>query len=436
MTMRYRIRAGLVVGTAMWMGAAVRASAVCVTDPSAQRAHPTAERYGESGARELVQGRPECAVEMYRSALKLEPGNAEWVLGLVSAYDAAGNAEQAGATLVSAVKATPSSARLTGGLVLFLARHGQLDQAYGLAERFAKLHPRDPEAQKVYLRVLVATGDAAARPLAKKLLTAAPRDGELLYLNGVLERKAEEYPAARGHLEASIAQTPEYADSRYNLGVVLARMGEFTGAKVQFEKALALGVAEPEAHLELSKALRALGNEAGAGAELTVYQQAMQANTAKAMAGSKSSEAARAMEKGDSARAAGLYREALEATPGDASLAYELSRALDKLGDLTGERASLEQAVGTDPKLPLAQHQLGYLLSRGGDQVGAETHFRLAVEDDPRFTQAWISLAATLATQGKMTEAKDAVGRALRLDARNAEALQMRRMLVASIASQ
>ena len=425
----WRTRVGWVLGAGLLMDLAQTAAAICV--PVAPGTL-TARGYAAKGAASAGEGQPVCAVEMYRAAVKLEPANAEWVLGLAGAYDAAGQTERAGASLVAGVKAMPASARLTGGLVVFLARHGQLDQAYGVAERFAKLHPRDPEAQKVYLRVLVATGDAAGPPLAKRLLAAAPGDGELLYLNGVLERKAGEYAAARGHLEASVARTPEFADSRYNLGVVLARLGDNAGAKAQLEKAIALGITEPEAHLQLSKAMRALGDEAGAAAQLAVYQRAMQANAAKAIAVSKSAEAAQALEKGDAVQAVTLYREAAEAAPEDAALHYQLALALDKTGDTAGERAALEEAVKLDPASPLARHQLGYVLSRLGDNDKAEEQFRLAVRAKPDFTQAWISLAATMAMKSEFPEARDAVGHALKLEPRNAEALQMRRMLLAS----
>ena len=144
--------------------------------------------------------------------------------------------------------------------MVLLASNNNLDDAYRLAEHFYQVHPHDLDAEKLYLRVLVATNQTLqAQPLARKLLAAYPHDGELLYRNAVLEQKAGDYSKAKEHFEQAVALAPDYAEARFDLGVVLARLQDATGAKVQLEKAIELGATEPEAHLELSKALRTLG---------------------------------------------------------------------------------------------------------------------------------------------------------------------------------
>jgi tetratricopeptide (TPR) repeat protein len=425
-------------------------------------AHPEAQTYAELGNWFEQKGQSVCAAESYRAALKIDPRfrpaldrlgksllaagdysgaiallrsaprDEDLTLDLATAYGNAGMAEDASETLVRAVKANPASAKLTSALVVLLAANNQLDDAYRLADQFYKLHPHDLDGEKLYLRVLVATNQAPARPLARKLLAEHPHDGELLYLNAVLEQKAGEFAAARDHFQQAITLAPDYAEARYNLGLVLARLQDPAGAKAQLEKAIGLGATEPEAHLELSKVLRTLGEDGQADAQLKLYQQAMKANTDRAMAASKSSDAEKALEKGDTGRAEALYREALEATPQDASLEYKLALALDREGDSNAERSALQRAVQIDPNLAVAQHQLGYLFYKGGEYDDAEEHFRRAVRADPGFTQAWISLAATLATKSRFSEAQEAVAHALRLDPRNAEALQMKRELPVS----
>jgi len=457
------VKAGIAFAAIVGMGCTCWAASC--TGPEALEAKvqaaPSAMAYTELGSWFEQHGQAPCALESYRAAVKIDPHSRialdrlaksliaggdpsgaiallksaqrdeELTLDLASAYEKAGMAEKASDTLVAALRANPSSARMTNALILILANHGHLEDAYQLAEKFAALHPHDADAQKVYLRVLVATNQATALPLARKLLAASPRDAELLFLNAVLELKAGEFSAARGHLEQSIAMNPDVAESRYNLGLALARLQDAAGAKQQLEKAIALGANEPEAHLELSKALRTLGETQEADAQLKLYQQAMQANVNREMAASKSADAAQALAGGDAQKAVALYREALEATPRDASLQYQLATALDKTGDSPGEQAALEQAVEIDPGVALAQARLGYLLYRGGDYDGAEKHFRLAISDDPGLTQAWISLASTLASKSQYSAAQEAVGHALRLDPHNAEALEMKKELAA-----
>ncbi len=369
------------------------------------------------------------AIDLLRHAPPMEP----FIVDLATVYEKSGNTDQAAQTLVRAIRANPASARLTNALVLLMASHGHLDEAYQLAEKFARLHPHDPNAQKLYLRVLVATNDmASSRPLAKRLLLAAPADGELLYLNGVLERKAGEFEVARGHLQHSIAINPDFADSHFNLGLVLQQLGEVRGASEQLQLALALGNNDPELHLALSKAERSLGEEAPAQEQLTQYQAAMKTKSDDEMASSKAADADQALSKGEKEKAITLYREALEVKPHDGKLAYQLAMALDASGDTAGERVALEQTLQDEPGNALAQHQLGYVLFKSGDNRGAEEHFRMALRADPNFTQAWISLAATLASKSQLGEARDAVNHALQLDPHNAEAEQMKRMLPAA----
>jgi Flp pilus assembly protein TadD len=235
----------------------------------------TGAAYSSLGDWFALHNQSACAAEAYRTALKADPrstaamhglatsliagGDAdgavqllrkaphteEFSVDLAAAYSREGKLDEAFQTLTSALKTYPSSARLTGALVVVLANHGQLDDAYRLAEKFSQQHPRDAEAQKVYLRVLVATNDAGAAPMARKLLTAEPHDGELLYLNGVLENKAGAYSSARGHLEEAIAITPNYPESHYNLGIVLSKLHDESGAATQLEVAIELGASEP-----------------------------------------------------------------------------------------------------------------------------------------------------------------------------------------------
>ena len=82
----------------------------------------------------------------------------------------------------------------------------------------------------------------------------------------------------------------------------------------------------------------------------------------------------------------------------------------------------LERIIEKVPAYAPAQKQLGALAARSGDQAAAEQQFRSAVRADPSMTTAWIGLASTLAAESKISEAKDAVNTALRLDPENAQA--------------
>ena len=201
------------------------------------------------------------------------------------------------------------------------------------------------------------------------------------------------------------------------------------GAKIQLEKALALGKDEPQVHFELAKVLRALGETEAAQQQLTLFQQREKQESDRAFAVSKAAQAAEAVKAGDNQKAAELYRQARAAEPQNVRLAYELALVLDNLGDRGGERAALEQAIQANPHFVPAQYQLGSMDLQAGDNAGAERQFRLTADEVPDNAQAWIGLAAALGAESRLAEAQAAVAHALDLQPDNAAARELSRKL-------
>ena len=354
-------------------------------------------------------------------------------LDLALAYRKAGMLDESAQTLSEGLNADPGSDALTAALVSLQVDESHYEAATTLAENIARAKPRDLEAQRIYLRTLVITGDNdRAGALARKLLALAPHDADLLNLNGLLEKKAGDYQAARKHLEEAVALSPNDYNPRVNLGVVLAALNYPAGAKIQLEKALALGTDEPQVHFELAKVLRTLGETVEAQQQLMLYQQKLKQESDRTFAVSKAAEAAQATKAGDNRKAADLYRQACAAQPNDPAMAYQLALVLDNLGDQAGESEALQQAIQANPHFVLAQYQLGFMDFQAGDNAGAERQFRLTVKEVPDNAQAWISLAAVLGAQFRIDEAQEAVDRALKIDPHNAAALDLSRKLAAN----
>jgi Flp pilus assembly protein TadD len=350
-------------------------------------------------------------------------------LDLAIAYRNVGMLDEVEQTLKQGLDADPDSDALTAALVS-LYNQTNYAAANELAEKIALRKPGDLEAQRIYLRSLVMLGDNDhAVPLGHKLLALDPHDADLLNLNGVLEKKAGDYQAARKHLEEAVALDPNDPNPRVNLGLVLEELNDPAGAKIQLEKALALGRDEPQIHFELSKVLRALGETEAAQQQLTLFQQKLKQESDRASAVTKATAAAEAVKAGDNQKAAGLYREACAAEPQNAGLAYELALVLDNLGDRGGERAALEQAIQANPHFVPAQYQLGYMDLQAGDNAGAERQFRLTIDAVPDSAQAWIGLATALGAESRLAEAQAAVAHALDLQPDNAAARELSRKL-------
>ncbi len=344
-------------------------------------------------------------------------------LDLAIAYRDSGRLDEAAQTLKLGLDTDPGSDALTGALVA-LYDVTNYAAANELAEKIARQKPDDLEAQRIYLRSLVMLGDSDhAVPLARNLLVQAPHDADLLNLNGVLEKKAGEYQAARKHLEEAVTLDPNNPNPRVNLGLVLEELNDPARAKVQLEKALALGRDEPQVHFELSKVLRSLGETEAAQKQLALFQQEQKQESGRALAVTNARAAAEAVKAGDNQKAAELYRQACAAEPQNARLAYELALVLDNLGDRRGERAALEQAIRANPHFVPAQYQLGVVDLQSGDNTGAERQFRLTVGAVPDNDQAWIGLEAALGAEARFEEARKAADTALRLDPNNAATL-------------
>lgn len=377
----------------------------------------------------MAQGDNMSVIEVLRDA----PRNETLTLDLAQAYGKANMLDKASEVLGKALQKNPSSLPLTSAMVTVLVRQFHFLEAGHVALNSVRLHPGNFEAQTLYLRVLVLNGDSVnAKPLARKLLAAHPHDFDILYLTGILDNLAGQYAIGRTHLEEAVALNPNYYNARYNLGVSLLELKEFPEARIQLAKALELGGTEPEIRFKYATALRNLGETELAKQQLDLYQKQLQLNQRYALAASKTAQGDKEFATGDPQKAAADYREAAEATPEDPQVVYKLALALDKTGDTAGEHAALEQAVKLNPGFALAQNQLGYLASKDGDSAGAEAHFRLAVQAAPGYTQAWISLAATLAMESRLSEAQEALASALKLEPDNADALQLRKDLTAA----
>jgi tetratricopeptide (TPR) repeat protein len=383
----------------------------------------------------LAENRPEPVVALLESARLDEKLAADLAQAYVMEY----KLPEAAKVLERALKTYPSSLVLVYGLVTISVRQGHPEEGARIAEEFARAHPHDMSAQKIYLRTQEFEGNpAVALPLARKLLAVAPRDPEVLYLAGMNECDDGQYEQARKHLEEAISLDPATYGNKYNalyhLGTALFELNDFNGAKEQLEKALNPELHDsnefrPQARWEYAMALRNLGEADQAREQLTLYEQEKQELDNRTLAAQKTITAADEVARGEPQKAVARYREAIAATPNDAGLNYKLALALDSTGDFAGERAALERAVKIDPSFALARYQLGYVESQQGDLSAAEEQFHRAVEAVPGYTQAWISLAATLGMESRFPEAQQAVAHALRLAPNDAEALQLRKDL-------
>ena len=393
---------------------------------------PHSEMALDGASKNLLAARDYAAV---MQLLGPDPQQENLILDLAEAYRLFGDQDRALAVLEKAVAAHPSSTTLTRALITNLVSQARYQRAAEFAKKLAEQTPRDLDAQVLYLHVLVLDDDdEEARPLAQKLLAAAPHDFGVLYLNGVLENRSGNYERARAHLEEAVKINPNHYNSHFNLGITLSNLHDLAGAREQFEKALALGATEPQVRFEYSKVLRALGETQLATEQLQLYQKEQKEKGDRTTAALKSGQADKELQSGNSEKAIGLYREALAVQPDNAMLNFKLALALDKVGDRKDEMEALKKAVQFDPSMAIAHYQIGYVAAAQGDFALAEQEYGRAVAAAPGYLEAWVGLAAVLGTESRYPEAQKAVENALKIDPKDANALALRKELASAAA--
>ena len=353
-------------------------------------------------------------------------------LNLGIAYGATAQLDAAEKALRDGLNNDPGSLPIADELSMVLMLRGRDEEAFKVLELALEKHPDDQATQILYLRIMVSSHSAKASQFAHKLLKGYPDQWEVLYLNAVLESQEADSSTARAHLERSISLNPGYPDSRAQLGRILAQLDELPAAREQLEKAIALGDAEPETRYSLAMVFKRLGDSAHAQDMLSGYQQLNKARADRVQAAGKAEEGDQAMAGGNSATAATLYREALASDPNEAQLYYKLSRTLGKMEDIAGEETALQRAIQLNPNLAEAQNQMGYITAHKGDVARAEDYFHAAIHAAPSYVAAWINLAATLASESKWQDAKEALDHALEIDPDNAQARQLSRAIADS----
>jgi tetratricopeptide (TPR) repeat protein len=380
----------------------------------------------------------------------LKPSPLPSGLALAAALSGAGQNKEAIRTLQELAAANPRSAQAYFNLGTLYAGQEQYKEAGEAYARVLELEPANDVARMARVKALLALSqDEDVPALTSDYLSRHPNDPEAWYLQGLANRRLARFPAAEESLLRAVALRSNDAKAQYNLGLAQAKSGKFKDAKEHLERAAALEPDEADAHFQLASVFRSLGDTAQARQEQEIFQRIKDRQQRQQKAEFGTHHAEELLAAGDAAGAAGLYREALKVDSNNAKTLFDLSLALNKMGDAAGEREALEKAVALTPRFKLARNQLGVrhmtdgrldlagkefqaaldvdpqyaearsnlgvLIARQGKNAEAEKIFRRAVEDDPKYVKARVNLALILAAQGRLVEAEKEINTAIAL---------------------
>jgi tetratricopeptide (TPR) repeat protein len=244
---------------------------------------------------------------------------------------------------------------------------------------------------------------------------------------------------AESELLAAIQQKPDSAAAHFALGTLMQDEQKLDEAADEFRTVAKIDPNFASAPISLADVLIAQGKPAAAISTLqdaivhappeSSEQLKLALGKVYARGGTNLAEAQRLNEQannflaGGNARAAvDAYRNALQLNPRDPLLHYNLSLALDQLGDRAAKRQELARAIQLDANLAPAHNQLGLISLQDLQQSEAEREFKKAIEINPKYAEAQNNLGILYGQQGKDSEAAAQFRQAIQNDPKYARA--------------
>ena len=174
---------------------------------------------------------------------------------------------------------------------------------------------------------------------------------------------------------------------------------------------------QPNPYIELGDAKRHAGNLDGA---IEAYRQAVSRDPLSERAQRRLGAALGA--SGHTAEALAVLHKAIEVSPTNALLWYEMALIELRAGPANQAIADLRETLRLKPDLIAAQNTLGSALAQSGDQHNAEAAFRAALSVDPADAATRANLGRLLAAQGDWKQSAFQLQQAVRLAPEDAAA--------------
>ena len=324
------------------------------------------------------------------------------------------------ANLLDAIRDHPT-ADAWNALGALYAQRGALACAIPAFETALRLQPESVEARYNLALALIKGGrPTKATQELQTLIRQKPQFAGAHYALGVVLQSKGKLGAAESEFEAAIRADPHFYVAYVNLAGLLESEKRYPAAVSSLEQALALNPPRDVAD-QLQMALGKTRAKIARPEGQRLQALKLRSNPDSA-AGQLNNQANQLLAEGKVQRAADTYREALRLSPNNAQMHYNLSLALDKLGNLSEEQRQLEEAVKLDPNLAVAHNQLGLLALQGGRLDKAEQEFKNALVINPRDAEAQDNLGVLFSLQGNDAQAATLFQQSIQSDPKHAKA--------------
>jgi Flp pilus assembly protein TadD len=192
-------------------------------------------------ARHREAGRLGEAIEIYRQALALTPGDARAHGGLATALRDLRRFAEADACYRQALALDPLDTWTLNNAAQSARWQRRLDEALALATQSAVIDPRNHETFTLLAAVEVGRREfARAKAACARALELRPGHAEALNLMGRIAYEEGRSDEAIAHYRAALAREPKLAAAYNNLGSALRERGEIEAARTAFRSAIEL----------------------------------------------------------------------------------------------------------------------------------------------------------------------------------------------------
>jgi tetratricopeptide (TPR) repeat protein len=221
-----------------------------------ENAKTAAGNLNNEASRLLQEGKAEEAVEAYRKAVQLDPGDAHWRYNLSLALAKLGDRKAQKEVLTKVLELDPDMANAHNDLGLAHLSEGKMREAEAEFHAALDINPRFAEALDNLGIVYRQQGrDSEARALFRQAAANDPNYAKAFIDLGLLMAEQGDLSGAEQQIQQALKVSPNDIRALTVLGMIEGKMGQRQESVQAFRKVVALNTESAEAHLNLGIAL-------------------------------------------------------------------------------------------------------------------------------------------------------------------------------------
>lgn len=314
----------------------------------------------------------------------------------------AGRIDEAIAHFRASLSQVESQAHVHNNLGGALVAAGKPDEAERHFRRALALKPDYPDAGYNLSLVLLDKNPAEARALLETATRSNPNHAGAFEALGLVLAKLGDLSGASAAASRATALSPASPTAHHNLGQVALARGDYAAAERAYSQALKLRPASDASWIGLGNALRSLERN---GEAAKAFERAVEANPSNIDAHRLFNEML--WQTGQTERYLGSFPMALAARPADVQLRVSYANELLRIRQSDEALKELSVAARSAPDDPQISDAIARALSMTGDHERAIDHHRRAVACAPGTAQLAQNLLETLLKAGRHGEALD-----------------------------